>query len=185
MDWENKGYRAKEKNMNKATLVVMAAGIGSRFGGGIKQLEPVGPNGEIIMDYSIYDAMEAGFDKVVFVIRKDLEKDFKEVIGNRIEKVVEVAYAYQEIDDIPQAYRERFSGRTKPWGTGQAILCCKDVVDSPFLVINADDYYGKQAYVEAYEYLTRETTSKDEICMVSFVLKNTLSDNGGGNTRSL
>ena len=176
---ENKGYRAKEKNMNKATLVVMAAGIGSRFGGGIKQLEPVGPNGEIIMDYSIYDAMEAGFDKVVFVIRKDLEKDFKEVIGNRIEKVVEVAYAYQEVDDIPQAYRERFSGRTKPWGTGQAILCCKDVVDSPFLVINADDYYGKQAYVEAYEYLTRETTSKDEICMVSFVLKNTLSDNGG------
>ena len=179
MDWENKGYRAKEKNMNKATLVVMAAGIGSRFGGGIKQLEPVGPNGEIIMDYSIYDAMEAGFDKVVFVIRKDLKKDFKEVIGNRIEKVVEVAYAYQEVDDIPQAYRERFSGRTKPWGTGQAILCCKDVVDSPFLVINADDYYGKQAYVEAYEYLTRETTSKDEICMVSFVLKNTLSDNGG------
>ena len=131
--------------MNKATLVVMAAGIGSRFGGGIKQLEPVGPNGEIIMDYSIYDAMEAGFDKVVFVIRKDLKKDFKEVIGNRIEKVVEVAYAYQEVDDIPQAYRERFSGRTKPWGTGQAILCCKDVVDSPFLVINADDYYGKQA----------------------------------------
>ena len=125
--------------MNKATLVVMAAGIGSRFGGGIKQLEPVGPNGEIIMDYSIYDAMEAGFDKVVFVIRKDLKKDFKEVIGNRIEKVVEVAYAYQEVDDIPQAYRERFSGRTKPWGTGQAILCCKDVVDSPFLVINADD----------------------------------------------
>ena len=101
------------------------------------------------------------------------------MIGNRIEKVVEVAYAYREVDDIPQAYRERFSGRTKPWGTGQAILCCKDVVDSPFLVINADDYYGKQAYVEAYEYLTRETTSKDEICMVSFVLKNTLSDNGG------
>ena len=132
--------------MNKATLVVMAAGIGSRFGGGIKQLEPVGPNGEIIMDYSIYDAMEAGFDKVVFVIRKDLEKDFKEVIGNRIEKVVEVAYAYQEVDDIPQAYRERFSGRTKPWGTGQAILCCKDVVDSPFLVINADDYYGNAGF---------------------------------------
>ena len=116
--------------MNKATLVVMAAGIGRRFGGGIKQLEPVGPNGEIIMDYSIYDAMEAGFDKVVFVIRKDLEKDFKEVIGNRIEKVVEVAYAYQEVDDIPQAYWERFSGRTKPWGTGQAILCCNEVVDS-------------------------------------------------------
>ena len=165
--------------MSKATLVVMAAGIGSRFGGGIKQLEPVGPNGEIIMDYSIYDAMEAGFDKVVFVIRKDLERDFKEVIGNRIEKVVDVAYAYQEVDDIPAAYQETFKERTKPWGTGQAILCCKDVVDSPFLVINADDYYGKQAYVEAYEYLTKEADSqKDEICMVSFVLKNTLSDNG-------
>ena len=166
--------------MSKATLVVMAAGIGSRFGGGIKQLEPVGPNGEIIMDYSIYDAMAAGFDKVVFVIRKDLEKDFKEGIGNRIEKVVEVAYAYQEVDDIPQMYKERFQERTKPWGTGQAILCCKHVVDSPFLVINADDYYGKQAYVEAFEYLTEEKTADNpEICMVSFVLKNTLSENGG------
>lgn len=165
--------------MNQATLVIMAAGIGSRFGGGIKQLEPVGPNGEIIMDYSIYDAMEAGFDKVVFVIRKDLEKDFKEVIGNRIEKVVDVAYAYQEINDIPEAYKERFQDRTKPWGTGQAILCCKDVVDSPFLVINADDYYGKQAYVEAYEYLTgTKNDSTTELCMVSFVLKNTLSENG-------
>ncbi len=165
--------------MNQATLVIMAAGIGSRFGGGIKQLEPVGPNGEIIMDYSIYDAMEAGFDKVVFVIRKDLEKDFKEVIGNRIEKVIDVAYAYQEIDDIPEAYKERFKDRTKPWGTGQAILCCKDVVDSPFLVINADDYYGKQAYVEAYEYLTGiKNDSTTELCMVSFVLKNTLSENG-------
>lgn len=166
--------------MSKATLVIMAAGIGSRFGGGIKQLAPVGPNGEIIMDYSIYDAIEAGFDKVVFVIRKDLEKDFKEVIGNRIEKQIEVAYAYQEIDDIPQKYREKFTGRTKPWGTGQAILCCKDVVDSPFLVINADDYYGKDAFREAYSYLTSmEDTDKMQICMVSFVLKNTLSDNGG------
>ena len=140
--------------MNRATLVIMAAGIGSRFGGGIKQLEPVGPNGEIIMDYSIADAMEAGFDKVVFVIRKDLEKDFKEVIGNRIEKVVNVAYAYQEREDIPEQYRERFAERTKPWGTGQAILCCKDVVKEPFLVINADDYYGKEAYAEAFRYLT-------------------------------
>ena len=163
--------------MCKATLVIMAAGIGSRFGGGIKQLEPVGPNGEIIMDYSIYDAMEAGFDKVVFVIRKNLEKDFKEVIGNRIEKVIDVDYAYQELDDIPEKYQETFAERTKPWGTGQAILCCKDVVDSPFLVINADDYYGKQAFKEAYDYLTKESV-KDEIFMVGFVLKNTLSDNG-------
>ena len=166
--------------MSRATLVVMAAGIGSRFGGGIKQLAPVGPGGEIIMDYSIYDAMEAGFDKVVFVIRKDLEKDFKEVIGNRIEKQVEVAYAYQELDDIPEKYRDKFRGRTKPWGTGQAILCCKDLVDSPFLVINADDYYGKSAFREAYAYLTSmEDTDKIQICMVSFILKNTLSDNGG------
>lgn len=165
--------------MSRATLVVMAAGIGSRFGGGIKQLEPVGPNGEIIMDYSIHDAMEAGFDKVVFVIRKDLEKDFKEVIGNRIEKVINVAYAYQEVQDIPEPFKSRFSARTKPWGTGQAILCCKEVVDSPFLVINADDYYGKQAYVEAYRYLTGEAqTEKMEICMIGFVLGNTLSENG-------
>ena len=166
--------------MSKAALVIMAAGIGSRFGGGIKQLAPVGPGGEIIMDYSIYDALEAGFDKIVFVIRKDLEKDFKEVIGNRIEKQADVDYVYQELDDIPEKYRTKFSDRTKPWGTGQAILCCKDVVDTPFLVINADDYYGKSAFREAYEYLTRiPDTGKIQICMVGFVLKNTLSDNGG------
>lgn len=166
--------------MSRAALVIMAAGIGSRFGGGIKQLAPVGPHGEIIMDYSIYDAMEAGFDKVVFVIRKDLEKDFKEVIGSRIEKQVETAYVYQEIDDIPQEYREKFAGRTKPWGTGQAILCCRDVVKEPFLVINADDYYGKRAFREAYAYLTSmSVTGKIQGCMVSFVLRNTLSDNGG------
>lgn len=167
--------------MAKATLVVMAAGIGSRFGGGIKQLAPVGPSGEIIMDYSIYDAMEAGFDKVVFVIRKDLETDFKEVIGNRIEKIVEVEYAYQEKEDIPQRFREAYADRIKPWGTGQAILCCKDVVHEPFLVINADDYYGKEAYVEAYNHLVSEqqTSDKVQISMVGFVLGNTLSENGG------
>lgn len=168
--------------MSKAALVVMAAGIGSRFGGGIKQLEPVGPNGEIIMDYSIYDAMEAGFDKVVFVIRRDLEKDFKEVIGNRIAEKVQVEYAFQEVHDIPKPYKTRFAARTKPWGTGQAILCCKDVVQEPFLVINADDYYGKEAYTEAFKELTKETASSDDkinISMVGFVLKNTLSENGG------
>lgn len=166
--------------MAKATLVVMAAGMGSRFGGGIKQLEPVGPNGEIIMDYSVYDAMEAGFDKVVFVIRKDLEKDFKEIIGNRMEKIVEVAYAFQEKDDIPEPYRTQYADRQKPWGTGQAILCCKDVVKEPFLVINADDYYGKEAYIEAYKHLTsaEQTSEKIQISMVGFVLGNTLSDNG-------
>lgn len=176
--------------MAKATLVVMAAGIGSRFGGGIKQLEPVGPNGEIIMDYSIYDAMEAGFDKVVFVIRKDLEADFREVIGDRIEKIVEVAYAFQEKDDIPEQFRAPYADRVKPWGTGQAILCCKDVVKEPFLVINADDYYGKEAYVEAYRHLTNVNAGaesentyagshREQICMVGFVLGNTLSENGG------
>ena len=160
--------------------MIMAAGIGSRFGGGIKQLEPVGPNGEIIMDYSIYDAMEAGFDKVVFVIRKDLEKDFKEVIGNRIEKKVSVNYAYQEIGNIPERFSGKFPDRTKPWGTGQAILCCKDVVNEPFLVINADDYYGKEAYQEAYRYLTDQKEREGlHACMVGFVLKNTLSENGG------
>lgn len=166
--------------MSRATLVIMAAGLGSRFGTGIKQLEPVGPNGEIIMDYSIYDALEAGFDKVVFVIRKDLEKDFREVIGKRIEKITEVAYAYQEVTDIPEEYRDKFKGRSKPWGTGQAVLCCENVVDSPFLVINADDYYGKEAYKEAYSYLTSMSKNgKIQICMIGFVLKNTLSDNGG------
>ena len=166
--------------MSKVTLVVMAAGIGSRFGGGIKQLEAVGPNGEIIMDYSIHDALEAGFNKVVFVIRKDLEKDFKEIIGRRMEKLVEVEYAYQELNDIPERFQKKIEGRKKPWGTGQAILCCKDVVDEPFLVINADYYYGKEAYREAYAYLTgRKDDNAYEACMVGFVLKNTLSDNGG------
>lgn len=168
--------------MSKAALVVMAAGIGSRFGGGIKQLEPVGPNGEIIMDYSIYDAMEAGFDKVVFVIRRDLEKDFKEIIGNRIAEKVKVEYAFQEVNDIPEPYKTRFAERTKPWGTGQAILCCKDVVKEPFLVINADDYYGKEAYTEAFRELTKTAQAeggKINVSMVGFVLKNTLSENGG------
>ena len=167
--------------MKNTTLLIMAAGIGSRFGGGIKQLEPVGPNGEIIMDYSIADAMDAGFDKVVFVIRKDLEKDFKEVIGNRIEEKVQVEYAFQELDDIPEQYREVFRERKKPWGTGQAILCCRDVVHEPFLVINADDYYGKEAYREAYKELTSDKEDSDvmNISMVGFILKNTLSENGG------
>lgn len=166
--------------MGRATLVIMAAGIGSRFGGGIKQLEPVGPNGEIIMDYSIYDAMDAGFDKVVFVIRKDLEKDFKEVIGSRIEKKIHIEYAYQEIKDIPDRFKRKFTDRTKPWGTGQAILCCKGIVKEPFLVINADDYYGKEAYREAYRYLTADKEKTGlHACMVGFILKNTLSENGG------
>ena len=133
------------------------------------------------MDYSIYDAKEAGFNKVVFVIRKDLEAEFDQVIGSRIKQVIDVEYVFHELDNIPSNYQAAFKERTKPWGTGQAILCCKDVVKEPFLVINADDYYGKQAYVEAYEYLSGDfdNTSKQQLAMVSFVLKNTLSDYGG------
>lgn len=166
--------------MKKTTLVVMAAGIGSRFGGGIKQLEPVGPSGEIIIDYSIHDAMEAGFDKVVFIIRKDLENDFREVIGNRMEKRIETAYAFQEMEDLPEGFTKP-EGRTKPWGTGQAILCCQDLVREPFAVINADDYYGKEAFVKVHDYLVREhrTDGRMEFCMAGFQLGNTLSENGG------
>ena len=166
--------------MKDVTLVVMAAGLGSRFGGGIKQLEPMGPNGEIIMDYSIYDALDAGFNKVVFVIRKDLEEDFDRIIGQRMKEKVHVEYAYQEVDNIPEQYKNTFASRTKPWGTGQAILACKGLINEPFLVINADDFYGKQAYVEAYNYLSSEHKSDVlPLCMVGFILKNTLSDNDG------
>lgn len=163
--------------MNKTALVIMAAGIGSRYGGGIKQLEKVGPSGEIIMDYSIYDAIQAGFDKVVFIIRHDLEKDFKEIIGNRIEKQIEVEYVYQELDKLPSGFNKP-SDRTKPWGTGQAVLCCKGIVKEPFAVINADDYYGKEAFVKVNEFLKTVDTTKNTYSMAGFVLGNTLSDNG-------
>lgn len=165
--------------MKDTTLVIMAAGIGSRFGGGIKQLEPVGPNGEIIMDYSIYDAIEAGFNKVVFVIRKDLEEVFKEVIGNRIEQVIKVEYAFQEKEDLPAGFHVP-ADRVKPWGTGQAILACRDVVKEPFAVINADDYYGKDSFKTLHDYLVEDVTipGKYNISMVGFILGNTLSDNG-------
>lgn len=158
----------------------MAAGIGSRFGGGIKQLEPVGPSGEIIMDYSVHDAIEAGFNKVVFIIRKDLEKDFREVIGDRIDKIVETAYAFQELDELPAGFTKP-EGRTKPWGTGQAILSCKNLVQEPFVVINADDYYGKEAFVKVHEYLVQDHPAGErmEFCMAGFQLGNTLSENGG------
>ena len=161
----------------QTTLLIMAAGIGSRFGGGIKQLEPVDEQGHIIMDYSIHDAIEAGFNKVVFIIRKDIENEFKDVIGNRIEAVckahsVTVEYVFQDINDIPGELPE---GRTKPWGTGQAVLAAKDVLTTPFVVINADDYYGKEGFREIHDYLVKGGQS----CMAGFVLKNTLSDNGG------
>ena len=141
--------------MKKTALVIMAAGIGSRFGQGIKQLAAVGPKGEIIMDYSIRDALEAGFNKVVFIIRKDLEEEFKRVVGSRIEKITEVAYAYQELSDLPEGFAVP-EGRTKPWGTGQAVLAAKKVVSEPFAVINADDYYGKEGYKKVHDYLVSE-----------------------------
>lgn len=161
----------------QTTLLIMAAGIGSRFGGGIKQLEPVDAAGHIIMDYSIHDAIEAGFNKVVFIIRKDIEGEFKEVIGDRIADIcskhnVTVDYAFQDINDIPGTLPE---GRTKPWGTGQAVLAAKNILDTPFIVINADDYYGKEGFKAVHEYLVNGGKS----CMAGFVLKNTLSDNGG------
>ena len=164
--------------MKKTALVIMAAGIGSRFGKGIKQLAPVGPKGEIIMDYSIHDALEAGFNKVVFIIRKDLEDEFKRVIGDRISKITEVAYAFQEIDDLPGDFRKP-ADRTKPWGTGHAVLAAKKVLSEPFAVINADDYYGKEAFVKLHDFLVGYTPEKaNQFCMAGFILKNTLSENG-------
>lgn len=165
--------------MKKTALVVMAAGIGSRFGGGIKQLEPVGPNGEIIMDYAIYDAIEAGFNEVVFIIRKDLEKDFKEIIGDRVAKSIPVSYAFQEMSALPEGFSVP-EGRKKPWGTGQAVLAAKNVIDCPFVVINADDYYGKEAFVKVHDFLVSNEAKGDayEFCMAGFILGNTLSENG-------
>ena len=162
----------------KTALLVMAAGIGSRFGGGIKQLAAVDSCNHIIMDYSIHDAIAAGFNKVIFVIRKDIEADFKEAIGNRIEAIcaannVEVAYGFQSLENVPGEVPE---GRTKPWGTGQAVLAAKDSIDCPFCVINADDYYGKEAFVKIHDYLV---SGEKDFCMAGFILRNTLSDNGG------
>ena len=165
--------------MKKTTLVIMAAGLGSRFGEGLKQLAKVGPSGEIIMDYSIHDALEAGFDKIVFIIRKDIEADFREVIGNRIEKIADVAYAYQELDKLPEGFTKP-ADRTKPFGTGHAVLCTKGLIDGPFAVINADDYYGKEAFVKVHDFLVEEHDASERLqfCMAGFILGNTLSDNG-------
>ena len=167
--------------MENTTLVIMAAGIGSRFGGGIKQLTSFGPGGEIIMDYSIYDAIEAGFNKVVFVTRKDMYQDFQEIIGERISKVIPVEYAFQEMNDLPAGFTVP-EGRVKPWGTGQAILACRGIVNEPFAVINADDYYGKDAFRKVHDYLLAPKQADDNryhFCMAGFILKNTLSENGG------
>lgn len=163
----------------KTTLIIMAAGIGSRFGGGIKQLAKMGPAGEVIMDYSIYDAKQAGFDKVVFIIREDIEAEFKEIIGNRIGRHIEVEYVFQELSDLPEGFQVP-EGRTKPWGTGQAVLCCKDIVKEPFVIINADDYYGKEAFVKLHDFLVsgKDLGTEFTMGMAGFILKNTLSENG-------
>ena len=164
----------------ETTLLIMAAGIGSRFGGGIKQLASVDDYGHIIMDFSIHDAIEAGFNHLVFIIRKDIEADFREVIGSRIEAVcarlgVKVDYAFQALGHIPGILPE---GRKKPWGTGQAVLAARPYINGPFAVINADDYYGKQAYRQIHDFLVQKH-GDGELCMAGFILKNTLSDNGG------
>ena len=149
------------------TLVVMAAGMGSRFGG-LKQIEPVGPNGEVLLDFSVYDAVKAGFTKVVFVIKHAIEKDFKEIVGQKIEKVIDVDYVMQDVSILPE-------GRKKPFGTTHAILCCKELVNEPFAVINADDYYGPSAFKKMADFLNSDTP---DYAMVGFRLVNTLTENG-------
>ena len=163
--------------MKKPVLVIMAAGMGSRYGG-LKQIDPVDNEGHIIMDFSIYDAKRAGFEKVVFIIKKAIEKEFKAGIGDRISQYMDVEYVYQELDTLPEGF-EVPEGRVKPFGTGHAILSCKDVVDGPFAVINADDYYGVHAFQEIYNYLTEnEDDEKYHYAMVGYILSNTLTENG-------
>ena len=159
--------------MQEPTLVILAAGMGSRFGG-LKQMEPIGPGGEALLDFSVYDAKRAGFTKVVFVIKHAIEKEFKEIVGSRIEKKIKVEYVFQEIDDLPNGLVPP-AQRTKPWGTTQAILCCRDVVKEPFAVVNADDYYGRSAFDKIAAFLKEDN---NDYAMVGFKLINTLTDNG-------
>jgi UTP-glucose-1-phosphate uridylyltransferase len=165
----------------KPTLLVLAAGMGSRYGG-LKQIDPVGPNGETIIDYSIYDAIQAGFGKVVFVIRKDIEKPFREFLGERLTGHIEVAFAFQELDALPDGF-DVPAGRQKPWGTGQAILVAKNEVQTPCLVINGDDFYGRESFIQASHYLQKaqdgdSNSGKADYSMVGYQLANTLSENG-------
>lgn len=154
------------------TLVVMAAGMGSRFGG-LKQIEPIGPDGEVILDFSVYDAVKAGFNKVVFIIRKDIEKDFREITKRKIEKIVDTEYVFQDMDKLPDGFSVP-DGRTKPWGTGHAVYCAEEKVNEPFALINADDYYGQSSF----KILNDQLVSDDGLCMVGFHLGNTLTENG-------
>ena len=163
--------------MNKPVLVIMAAGMGSRYGG-LKQLDPVGNHGQLIIDYSIYDAKRAGFETVVFVIKPEIEADFKEAIGDRVSRVMDVKYAYQLKEDLPEGYSVP-AGRTKPWGTAHAALSVRKLVDGPFAIINADDYYGPEAFQEIYNYLsTHQDGDMYEYVMVGYLLKNTVTENG-------
>jgi len=162
----------------KATLAFMAAGFGSRFGGGVKQIEPVGPNGEVLMDYAAYDALNAGFNRLVFIIRKDLEKDFRDGVGKRWENKCDVEYVFQSLDDLPVGFSVP-AGRRKPWGTGQAVLALKNTVNEPFCVLNADDYYGPTAFKQICGYITApENHDGMHCCMAGYVLGNTLSESG-------
>ena len=164
--------------MNKPVLVVMAAGMGSRFGG-LKQLEPIDDTGHVLLDYSVYDAHRAGFETVIFVIKQEHEELFREKIGDRMSKVMEVKYAFQRSDDLPEGYSVP-EGRVKPWGTAQAVLAVRDLVDGPFAVVNADDYYGPEGYEEIYNYLLHhpDTPEMYEYAMVGYLLKNTVTENG-------
>lgn len=163
--------------MKKPVLVVMAAGMGSRYGG-LKQIDPVDQEGHIIMDFSIYDAVKAGFEKVIFIIKRENEADFCAAIGDRISRYMEVSYVFQSLDNLPDGYQVP-DGRVKPWGTGHAVLSCIDEIDGPFVVINADDYYGSHAFQVAYEYLSQnEDDEKYQYMMVGYRLENTLTDNG-------
>lgn len=161
--------------MNKPNLVILAAGMGSRFGG-LKQITPVDSHGHAIIDFSLYDAYRAGFRKVVFIIKKEIEADFKEFIGNRVEKYFEVEYVYQQLDKLPEGYQVP-EGRAKPWGTGHATLCAADAVDGPFAVINADDFYGPSAYQVLYDFLSN-LDKDDEHAMVAYELRKTVTENG-------
>ncbi len=163
--------------MKKPILVVMAAGMGSRYGG-LKQVDPVGSHGQIIIDYSIFDARRAGFETVVFIIKREIEDTFKQAIGDRLSKIMDVRYAYQQLEDLPEGYSVP-EGRTKPWGTSHAILAARDVIDAPFAVINADDYYGPEAFQEIYNYLsTHEDGDRYDYAMVGYLLKNTVTEHG-------
>ena len=157
------------------TLVVLAAGMGSRYGG-LKQIDPIGPNGEVILELSVYDAIQAGFDKVVFIIKKAIEKEFKEAIGDKLSKQVQVEYVFQDFACVPEGFKVP-EGREKPLGTAHALYCCKDVLDGPFAVINSDDYYGQSCFKTLYDFLNNEA-SEHHYAMVGYVLHNTLTDHG-------